>query len=477
MEALALVIGCALLLGHLLDRALLGNPGSGPIERSARALALGLGALGSVSMAVDVCGLGVTRTSVGSTAAALALLLALAVVRGFTPGQERPAVANPRNLNWQGKLAWVVLLLLAAGALLLAVRSGWVRQAFQFDAVSRWMFKAKALASEQTLLGQVSTDPVYGFTHQRYPPLVSHVANLVTLALGRYDDRIASAIFPWYAVALAGVVYGAVARRSGPLTGALGAFWVAHLPIVCFLIAPPPGAGAASAMADIPLSLFVTGAVLAACDAVEGRRDRAHLEAGLMLGFALLTKNEAVPLLVGLSLALLVSAPTSRLRRVAGVAGTALLVFLPLWGLLALGLPATDENYPAQLTLEALQSGLSRLGLVFSRLAFQLVDLRIWNVTWLAVIALLAVGGGLWRRRALRLVMIVLAVQLGAYIYAYLISAWSSPAADMIAEAMQRDDVLQTLLKLTLDRLLMHVAPLAIAAGLIASPLTLRRSG
>lgn len=196
-----------------------------------------------------------------------------------------------------------------------------------------------------------------------------------------------------------------------------------------------------------------------------------------MLGFALLTKNEAVPLLVGLSLALLVSAPTSRLRRVAGVAGTALLVFLPLWGLLALGLPATDENYPAQLTLEALQSGLSRLGLVFSRLAFQLVDLRIWNVTWLAVIALLAVGGGLWRRRALRLVMIVLAVQLGAYIYAYLISAWSSPAADMIAEAMQRDDVLQTLLKLTLDRLLMHVAPLAIAAGLIASPLTLRRSG
>ena len=478
MEALVTTLLGACLLGHLVDRALLGDPGCGPVERICRGLALGIGSVGLISMLCDAFGLGVSRTSLGAAVGLVALLLLALTLRGTTPRQARPEVGGVARLDGVGRVVWVLLLLLAVVGLAVAVRSGWIRQTFQFDAIVRWMFKAKVLAHEGTLLGPLSTDPQFGMTHQRYPPLVSHVANVPSLILGRYDDRIGSAVFAWYAVALTGLVYGALARRVGLVTAALGAAWVAHLPIVSFVVAPPPGAGAASAMADVPLSLFVTGALLAAADAVDGVRDRAHLEAGLMLGFATLTKNEALPLVVVMALVMAISAPRARVRRALGVAGLGAAMFVVGWGWVAARLPAVDENYLAQLSVATFLSGFDRLTIIVPRLAKQFIDLRTWNVTWLAVAALMGASlGAIWRRPGLRLLALAVLLQVGSYVVAYMITAWSSPAAQEIAAQTGRDDTLHTLMRLTLDRLLMHVAPTAIVLGLMASPLTLRRAG
>lgn len=475
MTSLVLSLLVALLTGLLVDRALLGRPGRGPLEHLGRGLMLGLGTVGSLSILVDGLGLGVSRASLGGALVVL-LLACLPLLR--RPASPDPTPAELPAGEGAGPLHWalvLVLLLVAAFGLGVAVRSGWLRPTFQFDAVTRWMFKTRALFVDGTLLGTISTDPDYGLTHQRYPPLVSHVALLPALMSGAFNDRIASAIYPWYAVALSLVCYGALARRVGRLTGALAAAWIGHLPLISFVIAPPPGAGAASAMADIPLSLFVTGAVLAAADAVEGRRDRAHLEAGLLLGFATLTKNEALPLVAALALGLALASQRGRWRAALGVAGLGGLLYALLWGRIAAGLPVTDEHYPAQLNLEAFLAGLERLRLILPALGQELVDLRSWNLTWPALAVLLAVGGGLWRRRALRLIWIVLLVQLASYVFAYMITAWTSPAAVAVAEKTGEPDVLATLLRLTLGRLLLQIAPAAICLGLLASPLVLRR--
>ena len=51
-------------------------------------------------------------------------------------------------------------------------------------------------------------------------------------------------------------------------------------------------------------------------------------------------------------------------------------------------------------------------------------------------------------------------------------------AATTAGEARsQGQDTLPFLMTLTMGRLLMHVAPLAICAGLLVAPLSLRRSG
>jgi 4-amino-4-deoxy-L-arabinose transferase-like glycosyltransferase len=211
------------------------------------------------------------------------------------------------------------------------------------------MFKAKVLALDQTLRGPVSVDPAFAFTHQQYPPLISHVANLPALVTGVFDDKVAQSMFPWFAVALVLVLHGVLARHVGRLKAALGAAWVASLPLLSYVPYPPPGSGAASAMADIPLALFAAGAGLALVDALAARRDHAYLEVALLLGFATLTKNEGLPLVAGAALAVLLCARRARLRRVLGIAVPPLLVFALLWGSLARGFPALDEDYPSQL--------------------------------------------------------------------------------------------------------------------------------
>lgn len=479
---LASALLAALLFGVLLDRALFGDPGRGLIERLGRALMFGLGGLGTISLLLDACGVPVRLENLGIVVGLVALLLAVPAWRG---GPGRPPVApDPDPATWRGLP--LAVRLMVAGLLLLtfvgvgqAVFSGWIRPTFQFDAITRWMFKAKVLFIDGTLRGPFSTDAAFGFTHQRYPPLVSHVANLPCMlsrpfGMVGFDDRLASAIFPWYAVALVGVVYGALRRRVGPLAGALGAAWIANLPLLAYVILPPPGAGAASALADVPLSLFVAGAAFALADAVDGTRHRAHLELGLLLGFAALTKNEGLPLVAAAGVALLIAAPRARWRRAFAVCAIAALIFVVAWGRVAARLPAYDEDYLGQLNADAVSAGLSRLPMILAAFGSELAgNVPSWNLTWWCLGALLVAGGRRLSRPAHRAVAVMLLLQLGSYVFAYMITRWTSPAAEL----QPGDDPLTYLLSLTLGRLLMQVAPAAIALGLLVTPLEARRSG
>ncbi|MFT7461692.1 MAG: hypothetical protein ACI9EF_000026 [Pseudohongiellaceae bacterium] len=484
MSANLLAVGLPLLicslLGMALDRVLLGGPSCGWIERFGRGLMLGLGTAGSLSMLLDSMGVLITPASLGTLIGVLGVLLILGARRAC-PRQPVPEISKLSRLPNKHIALTVLLILFAVVGLAVAVRSGYLRQSFQFDAVTRWIFKAKVLHIDGTLLGRISTDPDFGFTHQRYPPLVSHIANFPALVNGHFNDRLATAIFPWFAVSLVAMVYGALARRVGPLTAALGAAWIANLPLISYTMAPPPGSGAFAGMADIPLAMFITAMGLAAIDGIEGRRDRAHLEAALALAFATLTKNEALPLILVVGLALALSVSRGRLRRALGVTGFAAAAYFILWGHIAAGLPATDENYLAQLNLDALMAGLDRIQVVAMRLKVELLSLRAWNITWPALLVLLIVGRGVIKRPVLRFLAIVVLLQFASYAFAYLVTAWTSPAALEMAKRpklvqglpdMSGDQhVIWFLMRLTMSRLLLHIAPLAICMGLLASPL------
>lgn len=470
MITVLLALLLCLLIGFLVDAGLLGDPGRGPIERSGRALMLGLGTVGGLSMLLDGVGLPVRAPALGVALMLLALLLVPGTRAALKHRRDRAADSTGREPK-TATMTRVALLLFAAVSLGQAVWAGFVRPVYQFDSLTRWMFKAKALALDGTLLGQVSTDPAFALTHQRYPPLVSHVSNLPALLGGSFDDTLAQAMYPWFAVALAAVLYGALRRRVGQVSAALGSAWIASLPLISYSLGPPPGAGAASAMADIPLALFAGGALLALIDALDGRRHRAHIETGLLLAFAALTKNEGLPLLAITVVAAFLFAPRARWRRALGIACIAAGLYWLLWGRLAAGLPALDEHYPGRLNLAALSEGLGRLPAVLLAIGEELLSFRAWNLTWPAIVVFLALGR---MNRAVGALLFVLVLQIGSYVYAYLITAWTSPAA--VAAGTDGDPVVY-LIGITLGRLLLHVAPIGIAAALLASPRLTRSSG
>ncbi len=480
MIGLVVALVAAAVLGGLVDRVL-GAPGLDPLERFGRALMFGLGGLGALSMLADSAGLGVSPFGMLMLWAAAVAGLWFRLRRGgdrARPGSpvDGRSAASARSLPPEGALSRVLgfaLLLPLGAALFSVVRAGWQRPAFQFDALTRWIFKAKVLAFDGTLMGPVSSDPAFAFTHQRYPPLVSHVANLPALVNGSFDDRLASALFPWFAVALALVLYGIVARAtSRRWVGAAAALWVACLPPSLYLVFPPPGAGAASAMADIPLSLFLTGGGLAAAAAlVAPEQRRLAWEAGLLLGFATLVKNEALPFVAGVALGLLALGGARRFALTARVVLPASVIYVAAWGLRAQGFPALDEHYPAQLNPDAVTAGLARLGPILAALRAEVASadtLHRWNLTWPAALVLLGLAGRTLLRRDLALLLILIVWQLSAYVLAYTVTAWSSPAAE---EALAGGDPVVFLLNLTLARLLLHLAPLLVATAVLAAPL------
>ncbi len=480
MGLVAALLLC-LCFGALVDRALFSVPGAGWIERLGRALLFGFGGCGSVALLLDAAGVPVRSASLLAALGLLAALLArpaLAAWRAERGASVRrmataASAACPALTRTQAA-AHAGLLLFAALSLAQAVVSGFVRPAFQVDALTRWLFKAKVLAFDGTLTGALSRSPGFAFTHQRYPPLLPQVCNLPALLSGHWDERLAEGLCAWFAVALVAVTYGALRRRAGPLPAALGAAWIASLPLIQYLPFPPPGSGAFSAMADIPLALFVTAAGLALVDALEGVRDRAHLEAGLCLGFAALTKNEGLPLLAGAGLALLLGATRGRVRRAVGVVGVAALLYLLAWGLISQSFPALDEHYPGQLKPANVAAGLSRLPTIALTLGAELVSFQRWNLTWLAVVALLCIGRIGRARRAL---LVLLGVQLASYVLAFMITAWTSPAAEAAVAGGLADDTVSYLMSLTMGRLLLHMAPLAIALALLCAPRMVRPVG
>ncbi|MBU0754170.1 MAG: glycosyltransferase family 39 protein [Planctomycetes bacterium] len=455
------------ILGDLMDRALFRGAHQNLLGNLGKSWALGLGTAGMLALLVDDLGLGVSLCSVGTASLVVMVGLVLLALRNKTapsPVENRETLPI-RILGWS-------LLAFAFLALGYAVYTGWIRPPYQFDALTRWMFKTKVLCLDGTLFGPLSLDPGYQFTHQRYPPLVSYISTLPSLLGDTFDDRIASSIYPWYAVALVLTVFGALKSRGSLLRGALAAAWIAGLPLIAFRDSAPPGSGAFSALADIPFTLFATCAALAALDGVERQRKGAFLEAGLMLAFAMLTKNEGIPLTAVTVLAVLVFAQEKRFRKGVIVLVIPLVLYYLLWARVARTFPMAEADYVNRLNMEALTQGLDRVIPVLQRILEEAFTFSNWDLIWPALLVLLVLSGRRALDRGGSLLLTIFTLQWGSYILAYTITAWTSPAAELYS---RNGDPVYFLMETSLGRLFLHLTPIAVVLVLRKVPLRMRK--
>jgi len=357
-----------------------------------------------------------------------------------------------------GWLAFLPALLVG----LLSLGFAFARPVWNVDAQTRWVYHGQWLAEYGTVLPARMEDPSWALHHPRYPPLVPAAAGL-TLELGGDRDLGVRPLFPFFFLALLGVVFGCGCRRRGARLAGLATFALAVVP--CFGWLPSfkhaLGLGADAALADVPLALLLTAfAVLLLEGTREPRRGVVPLAAWMGAG-AVLTKQEGGVLALLFLLAAVLWArrtprePGSRGRFLAP--GIVLLAILLFWKAVSARMPVSPgEDYLSAEGLGAVFQQLDRLPAVLARLAEEWVRLPVWGLLWF----LPFLAGILWigqRSRRLpwhldeggKLLLIWLLAGSAMVVVAYTATGWKGGA-------------FEGLMEFSLTRLLMHLAPLAI---------------
>ncbi|HEX7185050.1 MAG TPA: glycosyltransferase family 39 protein [Thermoanaerobaculia bacterium] len=195
-----------------------------------------------------------------------------------------------------------------------------------WDGRMTWSTQARYVREEGTVDAEALRNGRWYINHPRYPLLLPVAQVAVLEAFGAEEDRhifrpLYAALFPAFLLVL-----GDGARRwAGRVPAALAGLAAAGLPVLTFW----QDSGAASAYSDFPLGCFYgAGLVLLLRSR---RRVSDAVAAGLLLGAAVLTKNEGF-LLAGSALlaALFLLRREGRLRQAARLGAAAALVALAL---------------------------------------------------------------------------------------------------------------------------------------------------
>ncbi len=487
MAALGTVL-CFLLAGHALLALARARPRS-LVEGHASALGLGLVVGPALGLAYAWVA-GPLSATPGRVLLGVMLVAGLPALwrnhRAWTraPGEDR-AVERWTTLQ---RLALVVPLAFLGFALFHAASA----PMHSFDAIFHFAYKAKLLFHEG--LGTSGWTDLVGplgriATHPDYPPGLAALGALAGALRGEVDQRAVRMLMPFFLLAGTGWLWAALVARSR--WAALGgATILTALPFLYFVwpLTEAAWPGLAELVTgggvfaegvlpgtsplldgtgDLPLGALLVGALFFLVRALGagGTLGETAL-AGVLLGGALLTKNEGLALagvlVTALGLALVLgralreradgaqrpfASIASRLALALALAG---LVALP-WYAVRGAIPSIDEGYPSMLTRENLASAFAgdRPFAIAGAFWQSFTNTARWGLLWLAFalgLALLTARRGLRELDASAAALATL-LALALYFAVLLVSPWSLEL------------LFATLIP---DRLLVHLAPLAI---------------
>jgi hypothetical protein len=400
--------------------------------------------------------------------AATGLLLLVASLAGHAPSRSTLAVQAIGCLGLQrlgagrGRLARLAPRGDAAGGVpgialalcaLPAAAAFWVCAGLpaEWDGFAIWLLKARVLAAEPLLPRPAYfSDLALGYSHLDYPPLLPLLVAGAMNAGAGVDPLLLHAVSALVHLGLAAALYGAVSARLHPLPAALLS--------AVLLGAPAYLRWAIAPLADLPLAAFHLCSLVFLCRALEDPRPGNPVLAAVFAAAAALTKLEGLPLAAIVTLALFTIAarrPARPARSAAWRFAGLLLLFCLPWQVYALGLPRIHEDYGGRLQIATILAGLPRIGdAILPALGAQALDLQRWGGLWLLAPVLAVAGRAAFRDPATVLLWSVCGAHLALYVLAYVITPWD----------------LRVLVPMTLERLLLHLAPVAVLlAGLHAA--------
>lgn len=313
---------------------------------------------------------------------------------------------------------------------------------YEWDAYATWGLKAKAIAVEGIVPRPAYfSDVSLSYSHLDYPLMVPFLMAGVHGVLGRVDDQLAKLALPVLYFGLACLIFAFSKRRlPNPLALAVTALVVG---------APVTLRWAGSGNADLPLAAFYTASVILLLEWTEDPDWRTCAACGVMSAFAAFTKNEGLALgALNCAVVLLLLIRSAHRKRALAGAGLCVAVFLLMivpWVVWSSDLPRTHENYPAHLSLDKIAGNASRIPIIIAEFVRQIVSVWRYGLLWLILAASAVAGWRAFRDRPTAVAWSLLLLHLGVYSLVFLITPWH----------------LQEQFKAALDRLVLHVVPLA----------------
>lgn len=394
-------------------------------------LGLALGHLSGTALAALGVTAGMAATDQAHPAAALVpggVVLLAAMIRRGGPENPRPSGGSPAH-RWDRALAGLLAIGIATAAARVAMLP------LDWDGWAFWQLKARALADGS--LRDLLQDPLYRYGHPDYP-LLNPVHTWLLSGFGFHEKASQAGGFLFLLDLLA--IFHAAARERAPSPWPLSGC----VAIVSWAVTMKHSA---SGFSDLILAAYVL-AVAAPLARGEWRL------AGPMLIGAALTKNEGLFTLAGVLACWAMAEKPARLRAAAVPAAGACALALwwvvkRRWGLYA------DLLDPAQWSPAIVQELPRRAVVIVEGIGRQFLAAGPWYPGWGA--AWLLCLAGLWTTLARRAGgLFPLWAIVGAH-FAGAAAAYLVTGADA---ALHLDR--------SLDRLLLHVAPAALLAGIIS---------
>jgi hypothetical protein len=337
--------------------------------------------------------------------------------------------------RWDG----IALLPLAAVALGLPLALRQVSTGMEFgDLTAIWTLHAKALSCECALARRYVLEPCWAGTHPDYPLYLPFLHSFFFTLMGSFRD---DWVKLWQALAFLAAL-AAVARSMGRSSALAGAAAVASL----FAAAAAEHAALPFFEAFVELHSLIFAALIAAA-LLDGEEARLPL---YLFGLAF-TKHEGL-MVVAVFLPVFMVFRRDRWRIPLATLG-----LCAPWLFALSRLPSRHENYPARLLdAQAWAQGLQGAREILSGCAERLAQFP-WSPALLAA----AVAGGFWTwqfargkrddARAPLVCLAVFALASAAFFATLLVSPWGP-----------------TLYRMTLERMLLHVYPLAVFPAIAA---------
>lgn len=402
----------------------------GLAQRMILSLALGAGTTGLLLFWVSLMGIAASRMALGiiGCAAIAGLLLSMRAKR-LAPKTRLPAFTPADKL--------LLLPVGTAAAAMLVMTIGAVSSPLtEWDGFSIWGFKAKVLCHFPLWpKPDCFHDLTLNFTHLNYPLMVPFLAAGAYGAAGGVHEPCAKMVSACLDLLIVPMLY-------------LGLRWkLARLPAACLsaicALLPVLDRYAGTLCADAALAMFYTGSLLflAKWTSAQKREDLVLLT--LFSAFAFFTKNEGMFLALANGVVLCVLAVRRRAWFAPLIFLAGVVVLNLAWLLWRADLPRTDEDYASKLGFSAIAANGSRLSLIFPAVAQKLADWRFGGFVLVLAGSLAGIGWRAFCRPYIIAAWAALALHLLGYVLAYMVTPWN----------------VELLLRLTLDRVLLHVMP------------------